>query len=415
MIDTPLYYFIAGEASGDVLGARLMAALKDRHRGMVRFAGIGGSRMQEQGLELFFSQSELAHFGIFELVQHLPRLLRRIRETVTQVKKLHPAALITIDSPDFCFRVARRLKSEGIPLIHYVAPSVWVWRKGRAKKIARFLDHLLALLPFEPPYFTCEGLDCTFVGHSIVESGAAQGSGLRYRAKYELDLECPVLTILPGSRTSEVARLMPIFRQTVERLADMNPGLVIAIPAAPGFAQLLREQTRSWALQTIVTEGDEDKYDAFAASRAALACSGTVSVELALAGVPSVTVYKVNTLTALLFGPFLAGTFANLVNVMHKRMVVPELIQFRCTPRWIAHAIDRLLHDEPARRAQMESLRDVSLWLGQGKGQLAPSQRAAEAVLGAVAKKSGRDRGTMSDDKSAGAEETISKQITGRA
>ncbi|MER2520980.1 MAG: lipid-A-disaccharide synthase [Bdellovibrionales bacterium] len=389
MTDAPLFFLIAGEASGDVLGARLMAALKDRLSGQVRFVGIGGPRMVEQGLELFFPQSELAHFGVFELVRHLPRLLRRIDETVKQVRTLSPLALITIDSPDFCFRVARRLKGEGIPLIHYVAPSVWVWRKGRAKKIARFLDHLLALLPFEPPHFTCEGLPCTFVGHSIVESGAGQGSGLRYRARYGLDLETPLLTILPGSRAGEVARLMPIFKQAVDKLVDMEPGLVVALPAAPGFAEALRAQTRSWAAQVIVTEGDEDKYDAFAACRAALACSGTVSVELALGGVPSVTVYKVNTLTALLFWPFLAGKFANLVNIMHKRMVVSELIQFRCTPRWIVHALDRMLHDEQARKAQIDGLRDVAVWLGQGKGQLAPSRRAAEAILAAIARKSG--------------------------
>lgn len=390
MHDLSLFFLIAGEASGDALGARLMGALKARLGGQVRFTGIGGPRMLEQGLELVFPQSELAHFGVFELVRHLPRLLRRIDETARLARKLRPAALVTIDSPDFCFRVARRLKGKGIPLIHYVAPSVWVWRKGRAKKIARFLDHLLALLPFEPPYFTREGLACTFVGHSIVESGAAQGAGLRYRARHGLELETPLLVMLPGSRAGEVARLMPIFRQAVDKLADMNPGLAVALPAAPGFARALREETRSWAVPVIVTESDEDKYDAFAACRAAVACSGTVSVELALAGVPSVTVYKVHALTALLFGPFLAGKFVNLVNVMHKRMAVPELIQLRCAPRWIAHAVDRLMHDEQVRRAQIDDLRDVASWLGQGKGQLAPSQRAADAVLEAVARKSGQ-------------------------
>ena len=162
-------------------------AQKTRSNGnQVRFAGIGGPRMQAEGIDLFFPQEELAHFGLFELLRHVPHLLKRMKETEAEIRRVSPAALITIDAPDFCFRVARKLKGEGIPLIHYVAPTVWAWRPGRARKIAQFLDHLLALLPFEPPYFTREGLGCTFVGHSIIESKAAEGDAVRFREKFKI-------------------------------------------------------------------------------------------------------------------------------------------------------------------------------------------------------------------------------------
>ena len=199
MPDTPLFFLIAGEASGDLLGARLMRGLKKLTNGEARFAGIGGPRMRAEGMEILFPQEELAHFGLFELLRHVPHLLGRMNETVAEVKRLRPAALITIDAPDFCFRVAKRLKGEGIPLIHYVAPTVWAWRPGRARKIAKFLDHLLALLPFEPPYFTREGLACTFVGHPIVESGAGQGDGARFRAKYHIEPTCHCSPYCPAA------------------------------------------------------------------------------------------------------------------------------------------------------------------------------------------------------------------------
>jgi lipid-A-disaccharide synthase len=382
MADTPLFFLIAGEASGDLLGARLMRGLKEKLQGRVRFAGVGGPRMQAEGIELFFAQAELAHFGLFELLQHIPAILKRMKETVAEVKRVRPNALITIDAPDFCFRVAKQLKGEGIPLIHYVAPTVWVWRAGRAKKVAAFLDHLLALLPFEPPYFTKEGLDCTFVGHSIVESGAAQGDSARFHAIYKVPADATLITVLPGSRMSEVSRMMPVFREVVARLQAVVPSLRIVMPVVPSMAAMLREQSAGWAAPVIVVKNDGDKYDAFAASRAAIACSGTVSIELALAGLPSVTVYKVSPFTAALYRPFLKSDYANLVNIMHKRMVVPELLQQYCTPKKIVATVLQLLDNDTVREEQINGLREVGAWLGQG--QFVPSERAASAVLDVV-------------------------------
>jgi len=379
MAETPLFFLIAGEASGDLLGVRLMQALKKKTGGQARFVGVGGPRMRAEGIELLFPQEELAHFGLFELLRHVPHILRRMKQTIAEVKRRRPTALITIDAPDFCFRVAKRLKGEGIPLIHYVAPTVWVWRAGRARKIAQFLDYLLALLPFEPPYFTREGLGCSFVGHPIVETLAAQGDGTRFRAKYGIAPDVPVLTVLPGSRMSEVSRLLPIFRRTVALLRAQNPKLQILMPLTANVLNYAKAQIKNWPVPVTIIEGDADKYDAFVASKAALACSGTVGVELAMARLPSVTAYKVNFMTIMLYGLFVRGTFVNLVNIMHKRVIVPELLQFDCTPGKLAAATHALLNDEAVRQKQIEGLAQVASWLGQG--QFVPSEKAAETVL----------------------------------
>lgn len=384
MTDKPLIFLIAGETSGDLLGGRLMSALKEKTGGFVQFAGIGGPRMQAQEIDLLFPQAELAHFGLFELIRHIPHILRRIKQTVAEIERVKPAALVTIDAPDFSFRVARQLVGRGIPLIHYVAPTVWVWRPGRAKKIAQFLTHLLALLPFEPPYFTRENLPCTFVGHSIVESGADKGDATRFRSKFNIPADTLLLTVLPGSRMSEVSRLLPIYAQGLALLKTHYPDLRVLVPVAPGVASYVTQQLASWPVPVITVDNDADKYDGFAASRAALACSGTVAVELAMAHLPSITVYKVNGLTAFLYRPFLKAKYANLVNIMQDKMVIPELLQENCTPDKIATELHALLSDEPKRRTQISGLTHVAHWLGQG--EFVPSRRAAETVLEIIGK-----------------------------
>lgn len=382
MAKPPVFFLIAGEASGDLLGARLMQALKKKTGGAVHFAGIGGPRMQAEGMDLFFPQSELAHFGLFELLRHVPHLLKRISQTIDEVKRVRPAALITIDAPDFCFRVAKSLKGEGIPLIHYVAPTVWAWRPKRAHKVAQFLDHLLALLPFEPPYFTKEGLGCTFVGHSIIESGADQGDAARFRAAHNIALDKTVLAVLPGSRMSEVSKLVPIFGETIKLLQQKCPDICIVIPAVAHLRQTIADQTRDWALPVTIVESDAEKYDALAASCAALACSGTVAIELAMAKLPSIIAYKISGLTYALYRRLIKVKFANLVNIMHDKMVVPELLQQDCTPEKLAAAVGQLLDSDALRQKQIGDLAQVANWLGQG--QFVPSEKAADTVLSVV-------------------------------
>lgn len=385
--EAPLFYLIAGEASGDILGARLMAALQVKLEGRARFAGIGGPRMLAQGLDPLFDQAELSHMGLFEILRHVPQLLRRIRQTRQDVLRRKPAALITIDSPDFCFRVAAKLKGRGIPLIHYVAPSVWAWRPKRARKIAGFLDHLLALLPFEPPYFTVCSLPCTFVGHPLIESGAGQGDAARFRAARGIAAQTPLLAVLPGSRAGEVGRLLPVFGEAVRKLQAAVPDLQIVLPLVPAVAQRVREAAGSWGAAVHFTDSDEEKYDALAACRAALACSGTVSLELALAGVPTVIAYKANALTVALYRRFIKARFATLINIMKDRAVMPEFLQEACTPDALAGAVHALLTNEAAHEAQRAELGEIALWLGSG--QFVPSEKAAATVLSVCAQKKG--------------------------
>ena len=385
MTEKPLFYLIAGEASGDVLGARLMDALRAKLEGHVRFAGVGGPRMQAAGIELLFDQSELAHMGLFELLRHLPNILRRIRQTREAILKAKPAALITIDSPDFCFRVAKKLKGCGIPLIHYVAPTVWAWRPKRAQKVAQFLDHLLALLPFEPPYFTAHGLGCTFVGHPLVESGAGQGDGPRFRAARGIGPEAPLLALLPGSRVNEIKRLLPVFAETVKRLRQRFPDLQLVIPLVPALSTAVRSVASAWGVPVHFTDNDADKYDAFAACRAALACSGTVSVELALARLPTIITYKIGALTAALYRRLIKTQFATLLNIMKGRAVMPEYLQELCTSDKLAFAVADLLVNEEAHAAQKAELDEIGAWLG--RGQFVPSEKAAQTVLNVVQSK----------------------------
>lgn len=380
--DPHLFYLIAGEASGDILGARLMLALRERLGGEVRFAGIGGPRMIAAGLDPLFDQAELSHMGLIEILRHIPQILRRIRQTRSAVLRARPAALITIDSPDFCFRVASKLKSAGIPLIHYVAPSVWAWRAGRAQKVAKFLDHILALLPFEPPYFTACGLGCTFVGHPLVESGAAAGQGARFRASRGIAAEVPLLAVLPGSRRGEISHLLPVYAATMARLKTLMPALQIVVPLVPAVAGAVRAAAQGWGVPVHFTETDADKYDAFAACRAALACSGTVSVELALANLPTIIAYKANALTVALYRRFIKVRFATLINIMKDRAVMPEYLQKDCTPEKLSAAVHKLMTDDTLCAAQKNELTQIGAWLGAGA--FVPSRKAAETVCAVI-------------------------------
>ncbi len=387
MTDSPLLFLIAGEPSGDVLGARLMAALKRLTGGRVRFAGIGGERMAAEGLESLVPQAELALFGVFELLPHLPNLLRRMDQTVAEIVRLKPDAVIGIDSPGFTVRVAKRVRAAApaIPLIHYVAPTVWAWKPKRAKKYAAIYDHLLVLLPFEPPYFEREGLPCTFVGHSIVESGAGKGDGAAFRVRHGISPAKRVLAVLPGSRRSEVSRLLPVFRETVERLLPTHPNLVVVVPTVATVRGTVSAAVAGWPVQTIIVEGDGEKYDAFAAAEAALAASGTVALELALSGLPAVIAYRLSRLTVALYRRFIKVKYVSLVNLMLDRMLVPELLQEDCRADKLAAEVGRLLDDPAARREQIEGVAEVARWLGAG-AEAPPSERAAHAVLDVVAK-----------------------------
>jgi len=384
----PLIWLIAGEPSGDLIGARLMGALKHQTGGRVRFAGIGGERMIAEGLTSLVPMAELTLFGLVELLPRLPRLLQRISQTVAAVIADRPAALVTIDAPGFTGRVARRVRTQRgadqtFPIIHYVAPTVWAWRPERAAKIARYLDHLLVLLPFEPPWFEREGLPTTFVGHPIVESAAGQGDGAAFRQRHQLPPTARLITVLPGSRRSEISRLLPDFKATLALLAPRYPGLVAVVPTVATVAERVAQAVAEWPVPVLLVRGDQDKYDAFAASQLALAASGTVALELALARLPAVIAYRIHPLTAALSRRLIKVRYANLVNLMLDRMLVPELLQEQCRPERLAEAVAGLLDHPGQRQAQIEGVTEVGQWLGQGGTP--PSERAATVVLAAIA------------------------------
>ncbi len=379
----PLIFVVAGEPSGDVLGARLMAALKKETVGAVQFVGVGGARMEEQGIKSLFPMAELSVMGAAEVIPNLPRILARIGDTAVAVERMRPAALITIDSPDFSFRVAKRLKGKGIKLIHYVAPSVWAWRPGRARAIAGFLDHLLTLLPFEPKYFEAEGLATTFVGHPVVESGADAGKGVDFRRRHGIGKAETLIAVLPGSRVGEISRLHAIFGEALFLLAKKVKEFRVVVPTVDAVAGMVRDAAAQWSVPTLVVQGEKEKYDAFAASDLALAASGTVALELAMAKTPAVVTYRINPITAWIVRRLIKVRFVHLVNLILDREVVPELLQESCRGDFLAAALEDLLLDEGRRRRQIEGCTEAIKQLGLGGPS--PASRAAKVVLRVIA------------------------------
>jgi lipid-A-disaccharide synthase len=383
----PLIYLVAGEPSGDRLGARLMAALRAETDGAVRFQGVGGTMMAAEGLTSLFPIADLAVMGLAEVLPRLPRILKRIRDTADDVAAARPAALVTIDSPDFTLRVAQRLKGKGIPLIHYVAPSVWAWKAGRARKMAAYLDRVMTLLPFEPPFFTREGLRADFVGHPVLESGADHGDGPAFRARHGIDAAATLLALLPGSRAGEISRHLPILRATVDQLASTRPNLRLVMPTVDHVERMIRGAIADWSSRPIVVTGERDKFDAFAAANGAVAASGTVSLELALAQTPSIIVYRVNPLSAAIARRMVTIDYASLVNILLKTEAVPELLQEKCRPELIAATLDNLLGNVDAAGLQRTRAAQALALLAPG-GQT-PSRAAARVVLDEIAKRSG--------------------------
>ncbi|MSO89301.1 MAG: lipid-A-disaccharide synthase [Rhodospirillaceae bacterium] len=378
LADDDLVFLVAGEPSGDMIAAHLMAALKRLSVRRLRFVGVGGERMAAEGLVSLFPIGDLAVMGVTEVLPRARRVLRRVRETAAAVASQRPAVVVTIDSPAFSFRVAQKIRPFGIPMVHYVAPTVWAWRPRRAKMIARRYDHLLALLPFEPPYFTAVGLPCTFVGHPALEE-ITQGDAAGFKSRHGIPTNAGLLAVLPGSRRGEVARLLPIFGQAVSLLAKDVAGLHVVIPTVDLVAGMVKDATAGWPVPVTVVRGAAEKRDAFAASQAALAASGTVAVELAAAGVPAVIAYRVSWLSAWIVRRMVKVRFANLVNLLLDRMAVPERLQEECRPDLLAADILRLLDDPAAVAAQRGACAEALAKLRPGAKP--PSDRAAEAVL----------------------------------
>ena len=380
-----LIYIVAGEASGDALGARLVGALRGR-RPELTFAGIGGERLAEQRMESLFPMRELALMGLIEVLPNIRNLSRRMAQTVADISARRPALIVTIDSPGFAMRLAERVKPLGIPIVHYVAPQIWAWRPGRVKKVKERVDRILCLLPFEPVLFDNAGIPASFVGHPVLESGADGGDAARFRARHGIGAEERLLLAMPGSRRMEAKRLLPIFGATLRLLESRLPGLRPVIPVSPVVAELVRDAAAGWPGRPILVETLAEKHDAFAAVRdsggAGLIKSGTSSLEMAVAGLPHVVTYRVNPITASIIRRLVRVRFASLVNLLAEREIAPEYLQDRATPEALADALHHLLTDPQAAAAQCEGL--ASMLDQLHPPGLAPSEAAAEAVLEAL-------------------------------
>ena len=376
-------WLVAGEESGDQLGAKLMRALKER-LGPVAFKGVGGHAMEREGLASLFPLSDIAVNGISAVIRRLPSILRRIGQTAQAVAADRPDALVVIDSPDFTHRVARRVRRRlpDLPILNYVSPSVWAWRPGRAPRMRAYVDHVLALKPFEPAaHARLGGPPCTYVGHPLIE----RLSELRPAAGERRPLgEGPVeLLVLPGSRRTEVSRLMEPFGAALARVKEAFPHpLSITLPAVAHLAPEIEAAAKRWPVAPRIVIGEAEKHAAFRGAHAALAASGTVTLELALSGVPMVVAYRVSKIEEQLRHVITVPSIV-LANLILGENVVPERIQWDCTPEKLAQTLLPLLADTAERRRQAEAFARLDALMSTGAES--PSEIAARIVCEVMA------------------------------
>lgn len=378
----PLTIMLAvGEPSGDQLGAQLMAGLKRLAGSRLRIIGIGGAAMRREGLHSLFALDDTSVMGLREVVPRIPKILRRARQAVNFALMTKPDLVVLIDSPDFTHRIARNIKrrNPAIRTANYVAPQVWASRAYRAKKMARYFDAVLTLFPFEAKFFEQYGMKVIFVGHPVIERAARMTGGAEFRRQHGLVRGAKVLAVLPGSRHSEIRFILPPFKEAVGALGGKIEGLVSLIATVPEVAKEVRKAAAQWPTPAIVVESDEEKFAAFDAADAALAASGTVTMELALAHTPMVVGYKVGWLTFALARPLMRVSHITLVNLILGREAVPEFLQGRCTGENLGNALHTLLVGEATRARQQRDLEAALHDLGEGEE--APSLRAARAVL----------------------------------
>ena len=377
-------FLIAAEESGDRLGAALMKALRVQLGGDATFTGIGGRHMAEEGMASLFPIEPLSIIGLVAIPRKLPMILRRIREATDAVLKAQPDILVIIDSPDFTQRVAKRVRKRNpsIPIVNYVSPTVWVWRPRRAKAMRAYVDRLMAVLPFEPEvHRRLEGPPCTYVGHPLLENLAAlrpNSEELKRR-----DASPPILVLLPGSRGSEIARNMTVFG--VKLLKAMGVDFEPVLPTMPNLVERVRAAAANWEVQPRIVVSDDNKLSAFRTARAALAKSGTVTLELALAGVPMVAVYRVTPVEAFIARRVIQTTSIILPNIILGENVIPEFLQDDFTPEKLAPILRDVLAATPVRQRQIDAFRRLEgIMSTDGKR---PSERAADVVIEAYREK----------------------------
>jgi lipid-A-disaccharide synthase len=383
-MNCPFVYFIVGEPSGDILASRLMRALREKAPD-IRFAGMGGETMTDAGFESLFPISDISVMGFWEVVPRLPVILRRMKQVVADIEKNRPDVLVTVDSWGFVKKVLQKLQKHGvhIPKVHYVAPQVWAWKKNRTRQVAELTDHLMCLLPYEPPLFEKYGLPSTFVGHPVIENTAnLPDVQAEWKARHQIPKQCTLLTILPGSRHGEISRLAPVFRKVILRLYEHYPDLYLLIPTVAAMTGEINAAFAGLQAPYQIVVGQYERYNAFKASVFAVAASGTVSLELAACGTPHVIAYTFNRLTNKI-AKYLATTpYANLLNILGNRLVIPEFVLENCLEKRITPVVlDLMQHPEKAK----EQTKETRQLLQQLKpADAMPSEKAAAVVLSKV-------------------------------
>ncbi len=374
-------YFVAGEPSGDLLASGLMNALLKTEPG-VQFRGVGGESMAAcSGMQSLFDIAEISVMGIFEVLPRLPLILKRISQTADDIQRWSPDVIVTVDSWGFVSSLLGKLRKRGvkIPMVHYVAPQVWAWKKGRAKNVARLVDRLMMLLPDEGRYFEKFGLQCDFVGHPVIERMSSVVYDTEgFRQRNDIPADARVICVLPGSRRSETGKLIPVFRDALERIRKAYGDFYVVIPTVAGVEARVREAFAESPYPVRVVTGSENRYNAFKTSRIALAASGTVSLELAAVGTPHLIAYKFNALSNLAARLLVRIRFANLLNLLADREIIPEFVLHNCKPEPIAACALELLGNPDAAAAHVTEARQILQRLRLP--DILPSDRAAQIV-----------------------------------
>ena len=375
-------FIIAGEPSGDVLGAKLIAEIKSQSNQEIKFCGVGGIEMAKQGLNSIFPITDLSLMGFVEVVPHIPKLLKRIKKTVANIIKSDVQMVITIDSPDFCFRVMNKLNknslSKSIKKIHFIAPTVWAYRESRAQKIAKLYDLLLVILPFEPPYFEKYGLETLFIGHPITENNY-QLDDCNLRKQYKIKSDDLVICVMAGSRAGEIKRILPEIIGAINILVKKYPNLVALMPTIKTTENLIKKSVSLFDSRVILLNEDK-KYQAFKAADFAIAKSGTNNLEISIAKLPMITVYKINCFTHFFIKRMIKVKFANLINIILNQELIPEFIQNDCNSQKIALAAENLISNSQIAKKQVSNSKNILKILGLNSKN-SPSKKAAQKIL----------------------------------
>lgn len=384
MTQTLKIYLIAGEASGDLLGSALMRSLRQVTNQPITFLGIGGQSMQTEGLQSLFPMQELSLMGFSEIIPHLPKLFKRIQQTLHHIREVKPDIVVTIDSPGFNCQIAKRLKDRSFPLVHYVAPSVWAYKPKRAKKFAKLFDHLLALLPFEPPYFEKEGLATSFVGHPIVENLSTTPIDPKsintFKKQHHIPQDATLLLAMPGSRITEIKRLLPIYLECFGLLKKSIPNLQILIPTVPGLRTPIKKLIKDNTNSIHLIDNQTEKQLAYEVCQLGLIKSGTSTLEVAKAKIPMIVAYKVSYITYRLIKAMIRIPYASLINIIANKLILPEYLQQDCTAPKLAAGLLELHQNLALRQTQLSQTDHIFNLLGQDAPE-SPSIRAAKAVL----------------------------------